>query len=326
MGLKNYTWSARQAAYDASYLLALTAVLRPAADFLPGGLSRAIARVSGIFFALRPSGLIMCRRLSRSLRISTPEAFRTWVGMQARPLTDFVALRRILRGKEDLTDWEITERNADDVNMLRKAGSSFVVATGHYCREAFICGFGSDFLPLNVVAVVGALPKERGPYAARTRVAFGQLLEVLKRVRPKDLELFAGDGGVLELRQLVRRLRDPGTVVVISPDATWSHQSSHRRPFASQNSRAFATGTAALGRLSQCPIVPCIPVLTGRRHVTLEWGNMIPPPPIDDVASDVTITDDLLDHLELAVGERPDQYVVPLDSDRLWNREEKRWV
>lgn len=327
MGLRTHVRTIRNALYDACWIVAIAAVLKPAADRLTLAWSRRVAVATGAVFSFRPYGLLQAHKLRRSFNLGPAEAIKCWRRIQTRPFTDFAMLRRVRRNLERLQEWSITESgDLDAVNKLRSAESSFIVATGHFSREAFVCLFDSTILRQNVIAVVAVLPNGRGLSQARTRLNYGQLLDVMRIVRQSQFEMFENNGSIVALQQLVRRLRSPGTVAVVSPDAEYRHPAALRRPFASQDERSFATGTATMARLSQRPIISCVPIVDGPRRVSLQWGPVISPPPKEEGDADKRVTNALLDHFEIAVGEYPDQYVLPQRYDRRWDQETRKWM
>jgi hypothetical protein len=88
----------------------------------------------------------------------------------------------------------------------------------------------------------------------------------------------------------------------------------------------FALGTARLSRLSQRPIVVCVPFLDEAGRTVLEWSLPIPAPARDDDGADARITNDILDILERAIGLRPGQYVLAIGEQRRWSETAKCWV
>jgi lauroyl/myristoyl acyltransferase len=151
-----------------------------------------------------------------------------------------------------------------------------------------------------------------------------ELHRAITRLRPHDSEIVV-TGRHDRLRdRLVERLRWPGQVMVIAIDA-YGTIGSHVRPFAGDLSRPFAIGTAKIARLSQCPIVPGVPVLLGPHRVAIHWGPIIHPPAVYDVDADQRVTNLVLTFLETAVGLRPDQYVLPLNNEREWDGRAMRW-
>ena len=98
----------------------------------------------------------------------------------------------------------------------------------------------------------------------------------------------------------------------------------YERPFVGKRKCVFSTGAALLARLTQCPIITCVPLLEKDGTVVLEWGE-----PIriagNDAANDVDVMNELFDTIEIAAGERPTQYAFEIGGDRRWNPLIRRW-
>jgi lauroyl/myristoyl acyltransferase len=116
--------------------------------------------------------------------------------------------------------------------------------------------------------------------------------------------------------------------VIIATDAAWhgDKTGAHTRPFAAFAAQSFALGTARLARLSQRPIVACVPFFDGDRRVVMEWSPVIAPPAREDAAADARVTDEILDWIERRIGERPGQYVLSFGQDRRWSAVAQCWV
>jgi lauroyl/myristoyl acyltransferase len=154
-----------------------------------------------------------------------------------------------------------------------------------------------------------------------------ELRKGMELVRGGDIDIadVAGKGFLV---RLLRHLRDPGGAVIIATDAAWhgARDGGYTRPFAAFGAQTFHLGTARLARLSQRPIVTCVPFLDGDRRVVMEWSPVIQPPARDDAGADVRITDEILDWIERRIGERPGQYVESFGHDRRWSPAAKCWV
>ncbi len=114
----------------------------------------------------------------------------------------------------------------------------------------------------------------------------------------------------------------------MSVDTFWNTtgSSAHTRPFAGMRARTFSVGSAVLGRLAQCPIVPFASHVAKDGTIVLEWGPTILPPQRDDEAADIVNTNIILDFLESAIGNRPSQYTMYVGEERQWNRVLETWV
>jgi lauroyl/myristoyl acyltransferase len=242
----------------------------------------------------------------------------------AEPFYTFVVFHRILHGREKPNDWRIVEKNNADVSRLRRSGRSFIVATGHFRRESFLAQTLTPLCPGGIAIVPVPLPgPSLRPHDILERLRFGQYLKVFRYCRPDAVSLDLGGS----VRRVLKHLGEPGSQLIMSADAFWraSGGSAYTRPFAGMKARPFSTGTAALSRLSQCPILPCAGYVESNGTVVLEWGALIEPPARDNAASDKETTDKVLEFLEQAIGRRPTQYVLYIGEERQWNPNFDTW-
>jgi lauroyl/myristoyl acyltransferase len=127
-------------------------------------------------------------------------------------------------------------------------------------------------------------------------------------------------------RALLNGLRRNGVHAIITADAFWnSPAGGMTRPFAGQSCHTFATGAATLGRLAQCPVIPCAPYLKNDGTIVLAWGPTIQPASRSDKAADLKNTNVILDFVENAIGQRPSQYVLQIGEERRWNSILQTW-
>jgi lauroyl/myristoyl acyltransferase len=251
-------------------------------------------------------------------------AILTWKWL-SRPFRDFVILKRIKYKREDLTQWKIIERNAEAIKVLRESGQSYIVATGHFSREA-IGGMLSPKITIgNPIQVAQNLPNPvRSLKDLRIWVQFSALLEN-KSCWGREAEIIFVENS--SFRRLVRRLKEPGNVVFIHIDAPWDTTQSdpYIRHFAGHKSRAFAMGAARLARLVQRPIVSCTYRIEDNRTMVLEYGTPILPAYEDGEHNDTRVMDKLLHEIETAIGKCPTQYVLSIGGERRWNAGNNRW-
>jgi lauroyl/myristoyl acyltransferase len=300
-------------------------ILVPAARFLPYGAIRVFCR--GLVVPLFMSPLVVDRLagISRSHGVGLREAFQILWTVETVKFADLVIAHRWCAGKERIEDWKVTEVNAEGVEALRAAGRPFVVATGHFCREA-IAGlfFAPDVLKGDVIAVVASSRPTFDPLIARAQVALGLMLNGLTAARRGGVELFYAGSSFSSMSKLVARLKRPSTSAVIAIDAQWE-RSHHHVSFAGERDRAVARGAAVLARLSGCPVVPCVPVLVGPRRIVIEWGRVIPASDRYDKNADARVIEEALGFIERAIGHRPEQYVGSLVYEKRWNMSTRCW-
>ena len=123
--------------------------------------------------------------------------------------------------------------------------------------------------------------------------------------------------GLARLLNQARRLRERGNVVFIPVDAPWSENvtGAFERPFAGHKKKVLSSGAAQLARLSKCAIISCVSMLENDGTIVLQWGDPIR---IDDNKStnEVDVMNELMDALEIAIGERPTQYTFEIGAYR----------
>ncbi|MEW6581956.1 MAG: hypothetical protein AB1416_04265 [Actinomycetota bacterium] len=313
----------RTLAGESVRLAMVRGLLRPAADRLSLRAALRLADLAGTLSAATPHGRGVRRELDRGF--GPGEGGRIARAHFALPYRDFVALRRLVTGRDHAEAWRMTEDVPDATVALRESGAPFIVATGHFARLPFYYLYAPPAIPerVHVSAMVAPLPPPgRHPETRRIHLQFGQSLTVLKATRANiDLVVIRECGSVAGL---LGNLRQEWQAAVIAADApAWDGPLT--RPFAGRRSRRFALGCAHLARLAQCPVVVCAPSWDGDGRVLLEWGEPIPPPARRDRLADTDVTNAILDQLETAVGRRPDQYLLPIGGDRRWDQAAGRW-
>ncbi len=326
MNIRLTLYNARSRLGAAGRLLAMVMLLRPASVLLPRRGADFVASICGFLAALSCASWKRIITNRRVFSLSWPASFRLVHQSQSLPFTDYVFERRLVRGLEHPARWKVTDTNAADVHNLLQSGQSFILATGHFCREAISVLYLPRWNDHTVVGVVASLePLSWDLCKLKMRIQFREALLSLKAVNSDIILLSRGAYGS-GMRDLVTRLRQGGSVLINSIDAHWSLASGIRAPFASERARPLSTGAAAISRMSQCPVVACIPVLDGPQRVRLEWGPVIQPPRRNDRSADERITIELLKFLEKGVGRRPDQYVLPIVGERRWDAAKERWI
>jgi hypothetical protein len=209
--------------------------------------------------------------------------------------------------------------------MLSEPGASFIVATGHFSREAMTSVYIPRIIPKTIATVIAKPGLEGGPRGLRLKLQLGEIMRGIRHVREGDVDIVeVGEASVVGA--LRRHLRRPNTAVVIAVDAhAPSKAGAYQRPFAGHAVQNFALGTAMLSRLTQRPILPCVSYLDEAGRVVIEWSAPIAAPARTDPEADERITSAILDIFEHAVGLRPGQYVQPIGEGRVWNAAAEQW-
>jgi lauroyl/myristoyl acyltransferase len=309
-------------ASDLLRVLALLA-LRPAA-YLPRRWAFATADAIGNLYLLSPVGV----RARAAMAAAFPEcdaksAAREWIRRTGR---DYVAMRRLLIGRDKVADRPVRSHN--EPALLREPGQSVIIALGHFSREANIGLYKAGVVPKQVAATIAPLEKRTWrPRELRIELQITAIMNGIKAARGGNVEVVPFDGPSALMR-LVKHLRRPDTAVTISTDAVieGGRERGHERDFAGHRRQSFAFGTARLARLSQRPILPCVPYLDEHGELAIEWADPIMAPARDDESADIKITDAILDFFERAIGQRPGQYVLSIGHARRWDESSQSWV
>ena len=305
-------------------------VIIPAADVLPKRAALFLADAIGFVDAMLPTetGRIARQEATASRGLRGWRARVLGGRRLAGPYRDLVVLRRFRRGREHPRDWKAIEVNGDIVHRLLEQNRSFIVATAHFHHAAEIVV--PDVLITRSAgwSPGSAIPARRlAPRVLRERLQNHLLYNLEPKLvgRPASPVLpYVGEGDVMAA--MVAHLKQPGAVVRIFIDAHWEKPSAHRRSFAGIGDRGFALGVTRLARTTQCPVLTCVCTYDSHDTVRVEWGPCVEPPAPEDTSLDVANLDRLLDVLERAVGNHPEQYLHPMGFDRCWRADEQRWV
>lgn len=308
-----------------SFRACLFMLLGFAARHFPRPIAFGMAKFVRGLLALSPFG-VRARQMMRATFSSQPAEIGTmaaeWLG---RPFRDHVNAVRIATRREDMREWAVVMRGAPD--LVSDPERSFIIATGHFSREAMGVLYAPSIFPRRLATVVAPMTQAKTPQGFRVRLQMREIRQGIMVARGGDVDIadVAGKGFLV---RLLRHLREPGGAVIIATDAAWHGEKDggYTRPFAAFSAQTFHLGTARLARLSQRPIVTCVPFLDGDRHVVVEWSRVIQPPAREDTDADVRITNEILDWIERRIGARPGQYVESFGHDRRWSPTAKCWI
>lgn len=299
-------------------------LLSPATLVLPRGWALALADQIGRAMAGSRYGTATARAFGNTFEVSDEHAKRMAREWLTRPFRDYVFVKRIAAGREAAHRWRIEVRN--EPALLKDPKQSVIVATGHFSRQAMAIVYLPNAIPKPLAAIVAPLEQRPlGPRALRIKLQFGEMMRAMRALRDNNVEVMEVGKGRL-LARIVHYLRTPGNAAIISPDVPWHRKSGFEHPFAGYSSQHFALGAARLARLSQCPILTCVPYLEADGRVVLEWHDPIPAPARKDVDADERLTGLILGRLENEIGRRPGQYVLALGQGRKWDAVKQRWI
>lgn len=304
--------------------VALFTLVYLASRFLPKTLALGLAGFAGLVMAASPIGA-KARRTARALFPDADSSDQIAAEWLERPFRDYVTVARLAEGRESGDDLVVESRGAPAI--LNAPGESFILAFGHFSRHASAALYRKQTTDKTLVTVIAPLEQKTSfMRALRVRFQLGEMGRCMRKLRGDALEMIEVRGANVAM-QALRRLKRPDKVLVMSVDAPWTEDRSagFERPFAGYARQYFALGTAKLARLSQRPIVFCVPFLDSDNRIILQWHDPIYPTDSADAESDMRVTSQLLTSIEQAIGERPGQYAIAIGEDRVWDSAERRW-
>jgi lauroyl/myristoyl acyltransferase len=256
-----------------------------------------------------------------------PESFFLAYHRLARGFEDFVVACRIAARRDTPENWRVHESNAHAVARLRDAGTSYIVAGGHFR----IAPSYALYLPAVCPGTPIRIWKERvqePPSVQLTRETFQA--EAHRRALGTCLHgrvvLLSSGVDLRSARKMLGLLNEPGNVLFIDADLPWSQNGpgTYVRPFAGQRSVRFSTGIAQLARVAKRPVIGCMTLLRPDGTIDVQWSEPLLPTTIASL-TDEAVMDRLLDPIEAAVGHWPGQYALDIGDARYWDRQSKSW-
>ena len=315
---------------DLVFATIMLGVLRPIAAWLPYSRVLAVARAFGLANAMMPCyGRRTLVRMHRAFgkHMSANATTRVTAEYLARRLCDSVVIGRALRGRSDIDNWRVEQTTTASVDELKASDESFILATGHFSRHAYMSLYAREVIPQKITfLLLPPVTRTLHPSTWWLKYHYGQMLEYLRTFRPETE--FVNPGQPSKYRQLIKKLSEPRNVFVAHVDARWGANKGgyYVRPFAGLEAQSFGIGVARLSRMSGRPIVVCIPYLKDDRTIVLDWIRVIRPSSTSNNDADRRVTDTILDDIERAVGRRPSQYVLDFLGQRRWDSPTERWV
>lgn len=293
--------------------------IRPATRVLPMHTARRVPTVLGWAWSVTPKG----RRLVRSLVQAFPDGPHdpqaTARAILGEPYRQYVISRQVLRDDDAVAGvGRVTMRMTDRTRDLMAGDQSFVLAVGHFSREAAFSVTRGGVTPRTLLVVAAPKPVKR---PSLNEAAQHEMFETVKRAAIKGHESTVMTRGERTVDDIIGFLRGPGRAVHIHVDAVLPRASTRSlsRPFAGASQRHFATGAARMARLAQVPVLLCEAEPDGRGGTLVRWSDPIGPPPVDDETADSGITSRLLDEIERDIARRPGQYVQAIGNERHWD-------
>lgn len=302
-------------------------ILRPAVYLLPRRLALSLASLSTLPLLVLPKpGVEAYWKMRAAFGTGRIASARLAWGWLARHMRDYVIVKRVVAGREDPRARRIVEKNSAGVQSLREAGKPYIVAAAHFTREALFAMSAPAITPAKPVSLTNHPPTDVHTWLdRRAQIQFGTATDAAGAWGRHHELVFIGVDP-LPMRTLRKRLRQGDHVVFVHVDWFWDRTpaGSFERPFAAHGTRVFALGAAQLAREADCPIVSCVYSVQADGSLLLEWGSPVRNDG-EGTESDIAVMNQLLDSLELGVGDRPTQYLLDIGRGRKWNSRERRW-
>ena len=321
-------------------LFAMQLILRPVTKFFPKSVAVFSARIMAALLLFFPSLGLRLYWQARGVfdlgRIASISLARKRL---ASDFVSFVVNLRICNRTERVYDWNFVQENRDPVDRLFRAGQTVIIATAHFNRHLLAWTLMPEIMPAHQVHVSTPPPEQlrsiRHFIEKLRSSSFGSVLHDARlglqyrtymRAGPANIgdnteHCWVGEG-ISGTRTIRKRLNERGNVVYIHVDAPQSAQKSgtYVRPFAAEGKRVMSMGAARLSHRTGCPIVPLIFWEEADRSVKVKWGN-----PIISGRDYTKTMDGIIDQVEIAIGQRPEQYPPEIGFDRRWNSARLKW-
>jgi len=180
--------------------------------------------------------------------------------------------------------------------------------------------------------LVNERPKLTGSFFERLRqhkliIQYGSMIDCLVRIAPGKIDQVLVGTNKQPMKTLMRMMKKTGNISFFAIDAPWhgDTKGAISRPFASESKQVFALGATRLARSTGRPLVICIPWLDENGTLVIEWGDPISISRQDE-EGERKVMNEFLDQIEVNIGKRPNQYVLPIGFGRHWDKHTKSWV
>lgn len=122
--------------------------------------------------------------------------------------------------------------------------------------------------------------------------------------------------------QLVRAVREPGFLCLITLDRPWNAARSARQPFAGWAEFAIGTNAARLADIGNAGITLALPSPKGKREFDVALSEVYLP---EEFSGPAELTNFLAKKLERHIGLHPSEYLLSTGTDRRWNHADQIW-
>lgn len=308
-------------------ITSLVVILVPSSYLLPKKWAIGVADILSLLLVFSPrTGPDVYWKMRRVFGKGRIASFKLAWGWLGRGYRDFVIHKRIIYKRDNPSKWHIVERNAEYINSIRESGESYLVVSGHF-QHGLIHSVYSRFINYGrIIRISDPPPIIRTLGDLRCKYQWGMNPKSFACWCDRNSEVVYNESDLRIGREIYNLLRERGNVVFIDIDPFKKKTSTgtYERPFAGWKKGVFATGTAEIARLVKCPIICYVVFLERDGTIVIEWE-----PPILNTGMEkykvIDVMDKLLDRLEIAVGERPTQYVLDIGGERRWNSIDRRW-
>jgi hypothetical protein len=330
--LNDRFWVVAKAFHDLLIWAGMAGVIKPAAKVLSRNMLMRVADGLGVIVSLFPFGIKTYWTVRSAYGLTRLGAMRMSAQCHARIFRDNVVMRRMIEGVEDIDGYKLREVNPEKVTALAETGESFIVVTGHFTREALLILYTRCAQMGQVIALVNERPKLSGSLFERLHqhkliTQYGSMIDCLECIAPGKIEQVLAGANKQPMKPLMRKMKKAGNLAFFAIDAPWhgDTKGAISRPFASESKQVFALGATRLARSTGCPLVICFPWLDEDGTVVIEWGDPISISRQDE-KGEQKVMNEFLDQIEVNIGRRPNQYVLPIGFGRHWDKHTKSWV
>jgi len=304
-------------------------ILAPAAYILPKKCALGLAyALAFLLTVLTKSGIQTYRDMQKAFGLDRLSAMNLAWKWRVQPFRDIISTKRFIKGRENIEKWNIVEKNTDSINEIRSTGESYIIACGHFMREAEASIYLDSIVPGHIYRVANRPPEGGDERNRRLGFQLDTLLQTQNAIHRGGVTYAYVESDSTAAATAFSALRNSNNVVIINIDAPYQDGSagSFSRPFAGFRNKTFAVGAVALARLVKCPIITCICHKKSDKTAIIEWGNAIRPVGRGGKEQNISLTNQLLDQFEIEIGKRPNQYIMEIGSERRWNPVEEKWT
>jgi len=301
-------------------------VFAPLANVLPSGVLRLLAHIVAVPMILIDG---MGRVARHEYRYVFPDrsGLCLYYRQQVKRFFEHAWQHRVIAGTDRPDNYHIHVDASERVMQIIGGTGSIVIASGHFIRGPETFALTLPKVTNRPFYVIVADP----PSAPRDFHEWRVQLQLSVTIRA--MQAWAPPGWVNAVYRgkaflrVLQEIKSKDSVLFINVDAHWpkGRGETVTIPFAGFSSRTFATGAARAARMANCPLLLMIPVPIKGREAVLQILGPYRSDLQDELERDADVTRQLLTDIERAIGERPEEYVMDIGHERIWNRTSRVW-